>query len=101
MKAPSTPAKAVLAAAGTLVLVALAVRDTGFAGQHGPDRADSPVVSTSEDDPGTGPTMQVLTNGPATRTAVHRADRLPEPDPGVTERSYGRLDTVGGGTFGG
>jgi hypothetical protein len=64
VKAPSTRAKVVvLAAAGTLVLAAVAVRYTESAAPPGLNGADSAAAPTQEDDLGTGPKMQVLTNG--------------------------------------
>src|SRR5262249_51173100 len=63
MKPPSMQAKIVIAAAGALLLAAVAVRYTEAAAQRGQNPAASQVVSTDEENLSSGPKMQVLTNG--------------------------------------
>lgn len=94
MKPPSTPAKVVVAAAVALVLAAVAVRYTQAATQHDQDQAASQGASADEENPDSGPKMQVLTNGHLSLVSRDHPDGPRTVTTQSCDRAYAAAGTV-------
>ena len=94
MKPPRTPAKIVVAAAVALVLAALAVRYTQAATQRDQNQAPSQVASADEANPGSGPKMQVLTNGRLSLVSRDHPDGPRTVTTQACDRAYAAAGTV-------
>src|SRR5262249_9991557 len=84
----------VAAAAGTLLLAVVAVRYTQAAAQRSHNRATSQVVSTDEENLGSGPKMQVLTNGHLSLVSRDHPDGPRTVTDQACDRAYAAAGTV-------